>query len=258
MYGARLAKYAGKMASKSSRFAVLVILAVSCGFAAAEAACGSDQFTAGQSTDDGGTGGGPDGASVGDSGSASDAGDAGTACIVPPAGDLGETAFCQAYAAIATRCLDCDPCWQVNANNCGVYGKGLSDAFKNAIVTCQGQIRCDEFESQVGMVSNTCVQPYFLDAGVTTAQLAAAGSYCDVCTDAGMAAGASCPSFFQSSDGDGGFGDLVLLSSDPLVDKIDTDCDKASACSPAGFFVCSTISFCGSIPKDVCKKGFCK
>ncbi|MEO8799546.1 MAG: hypothetical protein ABI551_16760, partial [Polyangiaceae bacterium] len=110
------------------------------------AACGSDSFTPGPSTD----GGEVDGSTavVDSGGAAADAGDSGAGCITAPSSQPDNVAFCQAFAAISSRCGECSACRLQNANNCDKLGSGLSEAFKNGIATCQDQITCNEFTDQ--------------------------------------------------------------------------------------------------------------
>src|ERR1700690_4139306 len=110
---------------------LLTIAAVISSATAIVEGCGSDSFTGTPSTD----GGANDGASTGDATPPQDAGGPVVdACVKPPSVATEEQAFCDAYAEISTRCIDCLPCRQTNANGCEALGAALSAPLRDGIV----------------------------------------------------------------------------------------------------------------------------
>ena len=212
----------------TKRFGRSWILVVSAGLLAGGAAlgaCGSDSFTPGPSTD----GGNDDGSTTVDSGGPTgDAGAGGdsavsTDCIKPPTSQPGNVAFCAAFAAISSRCGQCEPCRLQNANNCDKLGSGLSDAFKNGIAACQDQIDCDEFSNQAAMATNPCVLARIADAGLTEHQKLTQLAYCQNCSpDGGGPYFDNCVHYFSDADGGAGIGAGVIVESDDVADKTAT------------------------------------
>ena len=217
------------------------------GAAAIHAGCGSDSFTADTSTD-GGSG-------DGDSARADAAADTGPGpCIsapttVPP----NEAAFCNAFAAISSRCNACQDCQKENAASCATFGDQLSDAFKAAIVACASEIDCADFEAQAPLAQDPCVSAYVFDAGPTSAQIAAKDAYCMGCSDAGSGS-ANCAGYFGSPDA-GGIGSIVFFSSDSVATAVATQC---GSCDGLTYPICEGLKLCAGIPKDQCGKGLCK
>ena len=227
------------------------ISALFLGGAAIDAGCGSDSFTPSASTD----------AGVGD-----EAGDAGSAeaevsdaagCVVAPSGvPAADVAFCNAFAAISSRCGACEDCRKENAESCATFGDQLSTAARNAIVACADEIGCTEFEQQTPFVQDTCILGYLFDAGPTPAQVGAKDAYCSHCADAGGNGGENCTSYFGELDGSAGIGAFVLFSNDEIANAIATGCRSCDGLTYP--FLCEYPAFCKGVPKDVCATGVCK
>lgn len=233
----------------------LSLIAISAVFSSAFAiaeGCGSDSFTAMPSTD-GGTEG-----SVGETDAASDAkspSDAAPAdvdaCVKPlTAADPTLQPFCNAYADISTRCLDCAGCRQTNENGCEALGGALSGPLRDGIVACKDTIACDALESQVGFVQDPCVVAHILDGGLTPAQSAAQAAYCTKCGgDAGTQERADCPAnyFGQSDGGSGAPGGITLVASDDVATAITNGCGNCG-----DYELCTVFYFCFAAGKDTC------
>jgi hypothetical protein len=233
-----------------SLFAITVCLVT--GSAIVEA-CGSESFTSSPSTD-GGNDSTTDAAADGqaqDSGPSTDV----DACIKPPTtADSELQPFCNAYAAISSRCGDCESCRQTNANGCEPLGGSISTPLQNGIIACKDTIACDALESQVGFVYDPCVVGYILDGGVTSAQSQAQQAYCAKCAaDGGAAEANEClQNYFAFVDGGSGApGVLTLVASDDVANNIKSGCP--SYCDGA-YVGCTALVFCASVGagKDSC------
>ncbi|MEO7109750.1 MAG: hypothetical protein ABI183_04890 [Polyangiaceae bacterium] len=215
--------------------------------------CGSDSFTAAPSTDGGNEGATTDAAALQDgSGPTLDG------CVkAPTASDPTLQPFCDAFAEISSRCNDCDPCRQANANSCEAFGSALSAAMQRGVVACKDQIECSQFESQSGLPSNPCVAAYIVDAGPTPAQVSAATAYCGNCPAAADSGVDYCDSYFGGGDA-GGIGGITLVSSDAIAAKIAQNCN---GCLPADYvLICSLeLEFCPVATKNHCpNSGLCQ
>jgi hypothetical protein len=232
-------------------FSLIAISAVFSGAFAIAEGCGSDSFTSSPSTDGGGEGSAATDASQ-------DAGpqDSGPsvvvdACVKPPtAADLSLQPFCDAYAEISSRCLDCASCRQSNATACEGLGATLSASLRSGIVACKDTIACSALESQVGFVQDSCVVAHLLDGGVTNTQILAQTTYCTTCGgDAGTPEYADCEQnyFGQPDGGSNAPGAIVLVSSDDVASAIKKNCGNC-----AGYGGCSVFYFCIGAGKDTC------
>jgi hypothetical protein len=221
--------------------------------------CGSDSFTAKPSTD----GGDEDSATIDVATGPQDSGlPVADACVKPPNVAASEVDFCAAFAAISTRCLDCDPCRQVNANQCDKFGEALSDPLRNGIIACQDTIACSAFESQVGLATDPCVINWIFDAGPTPAQLAVRDDYCTACIkDGGADAMADCQEqYFGQPDGGVGVGSLAFIATDSVASSMAT-CGGAGTCNTLDYYSgCTAGKFCMALGKDTCpsSKALCK
>lgn len=232
--------------------AIACICGISLSAAAIEAGCGSDSFTPGTSTD-----GGTDDATAGDADSVSDApADTGPGpCISPPPNQpADEVAFCSVFAAISSRCNDCQDCQKENAGSCATFGDQLSTAFRNAIVSCASEIDCADFESQSALAQDPCISALVFDAGPTAGQIAAKNAYCATCVDASANGAENCATFFGSPDA-GGVGSIVLFSSDDVAATVASGC---GTCDGITYPLCTAGKLCSGVPKDQCGKGLCK
>jgi hypothetical protein len=169
----------------------------------------------------------------------------------PTAADPSLQPFCEAYAEISTRCIDCLPCRQTNANGCEALGAALSAPLRDGIVACKDTIACSALESQVGFVQDPCVVAYILDGGVTNTQIQAGATYCAKCAgDAGTPEFADCEAnYFGLADGGPNApGSLTLVASDDVATTITKDC---TSCDVAGGYgLCTVLYFCSAAGKD--------
>jgi len=224
--------------------------AISAVFAVATMACGSDAFTAAESTDGGG-----DAATSSDGGSTdgnSPQLDGSQGCITPPPSKpalADEIPFCNAYAEISSRCGACEACRQENANSCSTLGSALSTAFRDGITACKDVVTCDQFIQVSTLGTNPCVTAFVLDGGATDAQLLAREGYCENCAgDAGLE---NCrQNYFGLTDGGPGLGGLMLVASDDIANNVARTC--STTCGAGLYVFCELGQFCNSAGKDHC------
>ena len=137
-------------------------------------------------------------------------------------------------------------------------GDSLSIAFKGALDACESQIPCGDY-STYG--SDPCVAANLTKSTKSTAQIAAATTYCSKCGTTTTVT--SCVNgFFQPPQPDGGaagVGYLVLLSSDAIAESIATNCSGTAACPAADVYeLCAVAEFCKTQQPDACNKtGYC-
>jgi hypothetical protein len=220
--------------------------------ALAPLACSSANFDT-ASNDTGATDGG------GDTFSGSDTTDGTKGCVVPPAATGSETDFCNAVADVYSRCGNCEPCRQANANNCIQFGDGISEGYKKAFVACKDTLTCGDFAAWGG---DPCILAQLQSATWSAKQNAVRDKYCSMCT----AQKFECDHFFDfGASGDAGpdagqdtLGAFVALGNDTTAQNILDHCfASAIDCNPIAFALCTAGAFCDPMPHDACGSKFC-
>jgi hypothetical protein len=178
---------------------------------------------------------------------------------VPP--DAGaESDFCALEAELFTRCGECSACYQADLNECPALGDSLSAAFKSALGSCANEVLCGDY-STYG--TNPCVASALTTSTKSSAQIAAATSFCQKCAPTNVT---SCVSaYFEPPQPDGGSsgpGYLVLLGNDATASAIQTACTPSGAVSLsctaatiAGYELCAAGQFCKAEPQQACSTG---
>jgi hypothetical protein len=216
-------------------------------------ACGGQQFVAG--VGDGGSGGSSSGSEAG-------------ACVTAP-GDAGaESDFCALETRLFTTCGDCTACYQTDLNECAALGESLSTAFKSALASCESQLVgnhvCNNY-STYG--TNPCVAAALTNSTKSSAQIAAATTYCSKCA-ATSGLSACVTDYFQPPQPDGGsagVGYVVLLGNDTTAAAVQASCTP-SPVTPLScltgtvdaYELCALNQFCKDEPTEACSTGICK
>jgi hypothetical protein len=227
-------------------------------FALSPLACSSADFTT--AGDDSGTSGDGSSTDSGVGGGDTSTNDTTPGCILPPAATGTETDFCNAVADVYSRCGNCEPCRQNNANNCIQFGDGISAAYKKAFVACKDSLTCGDFAAWAG---DPCIKAQLEGATWSAKQLEAKDKFCATCT----AQKFECDHFFDlagvggDAGPDGGTFDLggfVALANDTSVQNMIDHCIAAGIdCTAIGFALCTASAFCDPMPHDACGSKFC-
>ncbi|MEO8874267.1 MAG: hypothetical protein ABI461_01665 [Polyangiaceae bacterium] len=224
-------------------------------------ACGSDSFTASESTD-----GGDEAASSGGDSGGSDSGAVGC-LVVPSAVPANDVAFCNAFAHVYDECGSCETCRQSDVNNCVAYGDSFSEGFKSAIVSCQDSLtNCNALQSQT-FGGSPCLDNAVRSATPSNAAMAVKNAYCTTCQpavtgDAGVTAEhISCADFFKLPDGGSTAATGLLYVGDSIANDVKTNCTGLLTCGSGAFALCLGNQLCNgkhAVPKTTCAQGACK
>jgi hypothetical protein len=181
------------------------------------------------------------------------------ACILPPNGVAGEGAFCSFLSAKWSACGNCEPCRQLDANDCVSLGDTLSAGFKNALQTCAPRLACTDLTTLAALANDPCVRAQLGAQRPTAAQQAAQMAYCLACPTNT----AECQSFFDLTPDAGataGFGIWALVLNEAFDQQIASSCSGTTThyCDALGYAVCAGALFCAKAPHSHCAQGLCR